>query len=110
MSYINRIGRIGKINLKANREIRKQVAVRRIEKCEIGLEGCMPRFALCPAHRHKRIWYSGRYELLWHISQWLIGCPVCHNQIEGDKELTEEVFLRLRGNENITDTKESKIA
>lgn len=68
-------------------------------QCQIKLEGCMGD-AHAPAHRHKRRWYYGKpEELLWDVGQWLPSCQACHHQIEYDKELTEQVFMRLRGEE-----------
>jgi hypothetical protein len=88
------------INRKANIEIVKQAKAKNINYCEIRLEGCLGSFALQRVHRHKRRWYYSRPDaLLWHFKQWLIGCHNCHERIENDKELTEKIFLRERGEE-----------
>ena len=58
----------------------------------------MPNFALSPAHKHKRIWYYGKEELLSSTKEVILACPNCHDLIENDKELTKETFKRLRDN------------
>ena len=89
-----------KVNRKANKEIAKQAEARGINYCEIGLSGCLRTWFLQPAHRHKRRWYYDKPDkLLWDYKQWVVGCQKCHVEIEVDKELTEKIFLKLRGKE-----------
>ncbi len=57
-----------------------------------------PEF-LTNVHRHKRFWYLRHPELLFDFNQVVRGCVACHNLIEHNKELTEQVFLKLRGPE-----------
>jgi len=95
---MKKIGRIGKINLKANRILKQKYTERGTTSCEIRLPGCMPNFALSFAHKHKRVWYYSRPELLSSIKETLIACPNCHDKIEDNKKLTEEVFKKLRDN------------
>jgi len=53
------------------------------------------------AHRHKRRWYKGKDpSLLDDFNQTVLACQPCHEKIEYDKELTQEMFMRLRGEEN----------
>ena len=89
---LNKMGKIGE----ANREARKKIAEIAEEKglnyCELHMQGCLGRLFLAPAHRHKRAWYKGDVELLSDINQWVSACQVCHDTIEHNAELTEEMF------------------
>lgn len=96
---MKKIGKIGKNNIKARKEISRICEELGWETCEIMLPGCMRTFGVAPAHRHKRIWYKGDWVLLANPKQWIIGCQNCHDKIEDNKKLTEEVFMRLRGKE-----------
>ena len=99
------MGKIGRANAKANLKIRKIVAEKNLNFCEIGQLGwppfsnCMRNWPLQTAHRHKRAWYKGDPEKLSDLSQWGIACQVCHERIEHDKVLTEDVFISLRGHQ-----------
>lgn len=75
------------------------------EKCEaIGLNYCEVQaddkcsgfLFLAPAHKHKRIHYKSAEELAAY-NEWICACTNCHNIIEDDRELTKDVFKRLRG-------------
>lgn len=79
--------------------IGEHAAEMNLKRCEIGLPGCTETWPLAPAHRHKRAWYKGSAELLADPKQWVCACQVCHDQIEIDAALTEEIFMRLRGPE-----------
>ena len=63
-----------------------------IVTCEIRLPGCWYNNALGFAHRYKR--NDPRCENTYQ--QTLLGCNPCHDQIEYDRELTEEYFEKLR--------------
>ena len=93
---MKKIGRIGKINLKANRILKQKYMEAGICQCEIRLPECMRDFALSFAHKHKRIWYKANLELLSSMKETLLACASCHAKIENDKELTEELFKKLR--------------
>ena len=96
---MNRVGTTGKANAKANRKIRESIPAH--DTCElVGLveHECAP-FAMTTAHRHKRAWYGGDADLLADKKQWIRACVTSHDIIEHDSELTEEVFMRLRGKE-----------
>lgn len=96
---LRKIGKVGRANIAANKKIRVQRP--EIEHCElVGLveHECAP-FALTNAHRHKRAWYGGDPDLLSDRKQWIRACVVSHDIIEHDAELTEQVFMRLRGKE-----------
>jgi len=94
---LRKIGRRGKINIAANKKLKELFTEKRIRDCEIGLEGCCGNYlGLQFCHRKKRSWYYSRPELLSDFKQVVLGCPVCHNRIEHNPKLTEEVFKRLR--------------
>jgi hypothetical protein len=93
---MKQIGKIGKINLKANKILKDKFTELGIGYCEIQLPGCMGTFGLSFAHRHKRMWYRSQPELLSSIDQVVLSCASCHQKIEQDAKLTEEVFERLR--------------
>ena len=97
-----------KINKAANARIRAYCEEMGISTCEIGLPGCMGRFGLSNAHRHKRNWYKRfewdeieTIEALSNPTNFLRACAYCHDRIEKDKDLTEEVFMRLRGESDV---------
>lgn len=93
---MKRIGKIGEANRKARRMIAEQCADRGIQFCEIRLAGCRGTFGIAPAHKHKRIFYKGDPNLLAEYTEWVAACQACHDKIEVDRELTEQVFKRLR--------------
>ncbi len=92
---LRKIGKIGKINQKANREIAKLWMSKGISSCE----NCGSTYILQNAHRHKRMWYRSQVELLWKLEQVLRLCNMCHSQIEYKREESEKMFLRIRGEE-----------
>ena len=78
-----------------NRVSRKMIA----DYCEsINLnycENCGGTFGLAPSHKKKRRYYSSAEELA-DPNEWIALCQPCHFKIEYSKELTEEMFNRLR--------------
>lgn len=98
---INKIGPIGRLNQKEKRELKKLFLKKDIRFCEANLvENCMGA-NLTFAHRHKKHWYLGKPdELRWSYNQVAGICPVCHALMEYDKELTEQVFARIRGEDD----------
>jgi len=68
--------------------------------CELRLSGCKNNMFLGFAHRHKRRWYKLKPSLLADYNQTVLACQPCHDRIEYNKSLTEDVFLRLRGVED----------
>lgn len=98
---INKIGKQGRINLKANKKLSKLWFDEEIDYCELDIpHECNAWMGLTNAHRHKRDWYKGKpEELLWSYNQVARICLNGHNLIEYNKELTEEVFFKLRGDE-----------
>lgn len=98
-SRLNKIGSIGRANLYANERLIEIFTEKNIWTCEIQLAGCLGAFTTAFAHRHKRIWYRRWLEKLYDFKQVVLGCVNCHNKIENNSKLTEEVFMRLRGEE-----------
>jgi len=97
---IRRVGKRGKINIQANKKL-KAVYLMFHPHCEIRRKNCWHIFRGF-AHRHKRRWYYGQEHLLARHNQTIMSCNQCHSEIEKDAKLTEEIFQKLRGNENNT--------
>ena len=100
---IRRIGKRGRINLDANQKLKKEYEGE-YAICEIMGPKCLHVFQGF-AHRHKRIWYRGREELLASRQHTLKSCIPCHQMIEASRELTEMYFNRLRPIKNSTQIK-----
>lgn len=103
---IRRVGKVGKANIEARAAIAKTAEAMKLTQCELGpillqygINICLYNFALAPAHRHKRAWYKGDAEKLADVKQWVCACVDCHDAIEHNAKLTEEVFIKLRGPE-----------
>lgn len=104
---MNKIGKIGKANIAANRTIAEITKKEDLTRCEIcplhlpelaGVE-CTESFTLANAHRHKRSHYKGDPEALSDRRQWVKACVGAHDAIEHNAELTARVFEALRGPE-----------
>jgi hypothetical protein len=91
---LKHIGKIGKRNINAVRKLKEIFMDKGITQCEL----CGSTFALSFAHKHKRVWYREFPELLADFNQVLLLCVPCHEKIEYNKELTAEIFERLRCN------------
>ena len=96
---IRKVGRLGNINKAARQKIAEIAQEENMRECELKLEGCTRNWPLAPAHRHKRAWYAGDADKLSDRKQWICACQTCHDQIEIDSNLTEEIFIKLRGPE-----------
>lgn len=97
MAGINKIGKQGKINLAANRILKKIYFDKGIRYCEVRIDNkCMSSWGLGFAHRHKRYFYKDKPELLSDFNQTILACSHCHQQLEADNKLTEKVFQCLR--------------
>lgn len=96
---INKVGKVGKANKIARGMIADYAKKLNLTKCELNLEGCTKTWPVAPAHRHKRAFYKGDPVLLADPKQWVVACQCCHDQIEFNAELTEEMFMSLRGAE-----------
>lgn len=97
---MKKIGRVGKANLVARQKI--------AEICEYEqLTRCLLRFDVCtgeandPAHRHPRVWYRRKPELLYDKKQWIEACRSCHYHLDNvlSAEESENVFMKIRGEE-----------
>lgn len=84
-------------NDEINKKLKKMFEEKGILSCEIKRKNCNKTYGLTWAHRHKRNWYLGRQELLSDFNQVALACLNCHIEIEQNKELTKEIFERLRG-------------
>lgn len=71
------------------------------EACEIDPDPRCKGFALGFAHRHKRIYYKNKNneDLLGDFKQVALLGQWCHQKIEHDREKTEKLFMKLRGEE-----------
>ena len=67
-----------------------------LERCEVLLLGCTGTFGIAPAHKHKRIWYKGSVEKLADYNEWVVDCWNCHDRMEVNKQMTLDIFERLR--------------
>lgn len=86
-----------KANIEANRRIKEYGIANNIpNRCEMRLEGCLRTMYLSIAHKHKRNWYNGDVEKLSDPKEWVLACIPCHDKQENNKELTEELFNKLR--------------
>ena len=93
---LRRVGKQGIINREANQKLREIYEEKGITECEIRLPGCLINWTLAFAHRHKRDWYKTKKFGLDLFEETVLACTSCHNQIEHNKKLTDEVFNRLR--------------
>jgi hypothetical protein len=91
-------GKRKKINLQANRELKKIYFNKGINYCEANLnDKCTHGLFLSFAHKHKRIWYYDKPdEMLWNYNQAIVCCISCHQILEKNAELTRQVFEKLR--------------
>lgn len=96
---LNREGPTGRANREANQRLKEIFSSERITSCEVRLAGCLRTWALTFAHRHKRLWYRGDVDKLSNFNQVILACTKCHETIEHNKQLTEEIFQKLRGDE-----------
>jgi len=87
-------------NQKANQILREIFWEKGIMSCELMFKGCLGTLFTAFAHRHKRVWYYDKPELLIDFNQVVLACQHCHDKIEHNKKLTEEVFEKLRGEDN----------
>lgn len=94
------MGKITDINREANRKLVRIYVDKDIRSCELRFDGCTNNAFLGFAHRHKRIFYRDWPEGLADFNQTILACTNCHGQIEFDSELSEEMFNKLRGEED----------
>ena len=86
------VGKKTKAWKKAILKLKTEYAQKGITTCEARLNGCLNNWALGFAHRYKR-----RDSRCTHdFKGTLLVCSACHDKMEYNKELTEELFERLR--------------
>jgi len=56
---------------------------------------------LDPAHRHERRDYYARPEMLWTKNQVIICGRQHHQEMDRNKELREQIFIKLRGKDEL---------
>ena len=89
------IKRVGKKTLewiKAREKLINIFSQKGIKSCELDFDGCWKNNSLNFAHRYKRSDPRTKHV----FSQVILCCNQCHQKIEYDKDLTEEVFKKLR--------------
>ena len=94
-SPLKKIGKKGQENLRYKALIKEMDLSQR---CEMMLLGCLGGMYLTIAHRHKRSHYKTAEELA-DPKQFVIACVHCHELQENNKELTEQIFNKIRGDE-----------
>lgn len=94
---LRRIGEQGRKNLLANKKLKGIYFEKGIITCELRFKGCTRDWGLSFAHKHKRYWYHTR-EGLDSFEETILACLNCHNIIEGNEELTNQLFKELRDN------------
>lgn len=97
-SPLNKVGKIGKRNIDANKILKYIYNDYGITRCEL----CGTDNMLSFAHKEKREWYrkEDRIPLLSSFQHTLLLCIPCHETIEYDKELTKKTFAELRPTKN----------
>ena len=97
---LNKIGKIGKLNRKANRKLHELWIEKDIRYCEYPIPHlCTQNMGLQNAHKHKRVWYRSKSELLYDYEQVVRICQRAHDLMEVSRRHTLEIFKRLRGPE-----------
>lgn len=80
-----------------NLKLKAKLEELNITTCEVHGRKCSSYLYLTPMHRHKRIDYKRRPELLWSLNQVVLACQNCHSELEPSREQTEAIFIKLRG-------------
>ena len=89
---MKQIGKIGRVNLEANKILKEKFLEYGITRCEVSGRN----WALSFAHKRKRIDYRSCPEKLSDINEVLLLTISIHNLIESDKDLTLKLFECLR--------------
>lgn len=112
---LKKIGRYGRINIRANKKIKEMFLKKGIDRCEacpvlhkLGHLNWQCLQASSNAHRHSRIEYRKNLNKLYDYKQVIRACIPSHKFMDENKEVREQVFLVLRGEEtNDTKTKDT---
>lgn len=77
---------------KARKKLKKEYANKEITTCELRFTSCTVSNFLSFAHKYKR----NDPRCTHDFNGTILACISCHSRIEYNRELTEEVFQRLR--------------
>lgn len=111
-SYINKQGKVGRANAKANKILDREFRRIGTEFCEVcpilhklgHLDWqCMQSTTF--AHRHERLDYRHNLDKLHDYNQVIKACIKAHKFIDENKDIREQVFLELRGEDNLKEDK-----
>lgn len=91
-----RQGKVSKNNALARKRIAEIAEEKGLDRCELGLPGCLEYYTLAPAHRHRREWYRADVDKLSDYNEFLCLCQKCHEKIDADENYKQEVFDKLR--------------
>ena len=69
-----------------------------IIQCEVRFPGCMNKFGLSFHHRHKRWQYIKCPDDLGKFSETILVCAYCHDKIESNYTINDDIFKKLRPN------------
>jgi hypothetical protein len=98
---MNKIGKIGKINIEANKRLKWIYTDYGITTCELRFPGCQGNYMLSFAHKEKRENYRKRPEDLSNFKETLLACIHCHGILDDRSKTTEEkknqIFEDKRG-------------
>jgi len=97
--YIRKIGKIGKRNIEANKILNKEYSKLELPPCEAGIPNLCWHQHHGYMHRHGRVWYRSRPELLHSVNQTLKGCNPCHDYLDAHRKDREALFMKRRGPE-----------
>ena len=105
---MKQVGKIGKINIKVNKKIAQMWVDKGIDYCEactilndLGFLEWQCLQASSNAHRHSRVWYRAKPEYLWKFEQVIRACIPAHKFLDDNPAIRKEVFILLRGVEEI---------
>lgn len=109
---IKKLGKIGKINQIVRNINNKKLDERGINYCEVyqylpdNYKNVHNNIFIGIAHRHNRDWYKTRFQFkedhvkrLTDIKQICRACQGCHQFMDEQPEIRENVFVSLRGEE-----------
>lgn len=106
---IKQVGKIGRRNAKANRELDKLWIEKGIDYCEAcryiyEFEGKLDWVCLqanTNAHRHSRVEYRSKPEMLYSFNQVIRACMNAHPYLDKNLKVKEAVFKLLRGKDEL---------
>ena len=97
---MKKLGKIGQINVWANKRLKIIYESEGIMTCELGFRGCTKDYALSFCHKERREAYRSNLSLLGAFEETLLGCLNCHTILDDRSQTTEAeknaIFKRLR--------------